>query len=107
MHRQVLAGAGAGTCQIIVTTPMELLKIQRQMAKEKGCLKFSFSFFRCILFLFLDAAHSPNARQLAVQFYREKGIIGLYKGVGATFSRDVVFSMMYFPLFAYLNDKVS
>jgi solute carrier family 25 glutamate transporter 18/22 len=38
--------------------------------------------------------------------YREKGIVGLYKGVGATFTRDVVFSMMYFPLFAYFNDKV-
>ena len=36
MHRQILAGAGAGTCQIVVTTPMELLKIQRQMAKSKG-----------------------------------------------------------------------
>lgn len=36
IHRQVLAGAGAGTCQIVVTTPMELLKIQRQMAKGKG-----------------------------------------------------------------------
>jgi hypothetical protein len=36
IHRQILAGAGAGTCQIVVTTPMELLKIQRQMAKSKG-----------------------------------------------------------------------
>jgi len=87
MHRQILAGAGAGTCQIVVTTPMELLKIQRQMAKSK------------------DSAQSPNARQLALQLYREKGIIGLYKGVGATFTRDVVFSMMYFPMFAYFNDK--
>jgi solute carrier family 25 glutamate transporter 18/22 len=42
-----------------------------------------------------------------MQLYREKGILGLYKGVGATFTRDVVFSMMYFPLFAYFNDKVS
>ncbi len=42
-----------------------------------------------------------------MQLYREKGIVGLYKGVGATFTRDVVFSMMYFPLFAYFNDKVS
>ena len=105
MHRQVLAGAGAGTCQIVITTPMELLKIRRQMAKEQGHLKFSFSSSSSLLFF--DAAHSPNARQLAIQLYREKGIIGLYKGVGATFSRDVTFSMMYFPLFAYLNDKVS
>jgi hypothetical protein len=36
MHRQILAGGGAGTCQIVVTTPMELLKIQRQMVKSKG-----------------------------------------------------------------------
>jgi solute carrier family 25 glutamate transporter 18/22 len=42
-----------------------------------------------------------------MQLYREKGIVGLYKGVGATFTRDVIFSMMYFPLFAYFNDKVS
>lgn len=38
MHRQILAGAGAGTCQIVVTTPMELLKIQRQMSKPKGSI---------------------------------------------------------------------
>lgn len=87
MHRQILAGAGAGTCQIVVTTPMELLKIQRQMSKPK------------------DGSPAPNARQLAMQLYREKGIAGLYKGVGATFTRDVIFSMMYFPLFAFLNDK--
>jgi len=87
MHRQILAGAGAGTCQIVVTTPMELLKIQRQMAKAKG------------------SSESLTSRQLAMQLYREKGIMGLYQGVGATFSRDVVFSMMYFPLFAYFNDK--
>ena len=41
-----------------------------------------------------------------MQLYRENGILGLYKGIGATFTRDVIFSMMYFPLFAYLNDKV-
>ncbi|CAF0993283.1 unnamed protein product [Adineta steineri] len=87
MHLQVLAGGCAGTCQIVVTTPMELLKIQRQMAKSN------------------DSATSLNSRQLAMQLYREKGILGLYHGVGATFTRDVVFSMMYFPLFAYFNDK--
>jgi solute carrier family 25 (mitochondrial glutamate transporter), member 18/22 len=56
---------------------------------------------------FVDSAESLTSRQLALQLYREKGIRGLYQGVGATFTRDVVFSMMYFPLFAYFNDKVS
>ena len=32
----MLAGAGAGLCQIIVTTPMELLKIQLQDAGRVG-----------------------------------------------------------------------
>lgn len=34
---------------------------------------------------------------------RTKGILGLYKGVGATAFRDVSFSIVYFPLFAHLN----
>lgn len=55
----------------------------------------------------LDSGPSLTSRQLALQLYREKGIAGLYKGVGATFTRDVVFSMMYFPLFAFFNDKVN
>ena len=88
MYRQVIAGAGAGTCQIVVTTPMELLKIQRQMAKVKG------------------STDALTARDLALKLYRENGIRGIYKGVGATFTRDVVFSMMYFPMFAFFNDKV-
>ncbi|XP_038838541.1 mitochondrial glutamate carrier 1-like isoform X2 [Salvelinus namaycush] len=30
--REMLAGCGAGTCQVIITTPMEMLKIQLQDA---------------------------------------------------------------------------
>ncbi|XP_031671704.1 mitochondrial glutamate carrier 1-like [Oncorhynchus kisutch] len=30
--REILAGCGAGTCQVIITTPMEMLKIQLQDA---------------------------------------------------------------------------
>lgn len=32
LTKEVIAGASAGACQIIVTTPMELLKIQLQDA---------------------------------------------------------------------------
>lgn len=32
LHREMLAGGSAGLCQIIITTPMELLKIQLQDA---------------------------------------------------------------------------
>lgn len=36
----MIAGAGAGFCQIIVTTPMELLKIQLQDAGRVGMFSF-------------------------------------------------------------------
>lgn len=49
LTREMLSGAGAGLCQIIITTPMELLKIQLQDAGRTGfkltyevsCLTFS------------------------------------------------------------------
>ena len=36
LPREILSGMGAGGCQIIVTTPMELLKIQMQDAGRSG-----------------------------------------------------------------------
>uniref|UniRef100_A0A914HXC6 DNA-directed RNA polymerase n=1 Tax=Globodera rostochiensis TaxID=31243 RepID=A0A914HXC6_GLORO len=79
--RGMLAGGSAGLCQIIVTTPMELLKIQLQQA---GPTKMT-------------------ATNLALSLFREKGIFGLYRGIGPTMARDVTFSVMYFPLFAALD----
>ncbi|CAF0884737.1 unnamed protein product [Didymodactylos carnosus] len=100
VHRQIVAGGLAGTCQIVVTTPMELLKIQMQMTKEKSKSSIPSGVTQSS-----TSPQAVNARQLALQLFKEKGIFGLYKGLGATFTRDVCFSMMYFPLFAYFNDK--
>ena len=36
LPREMVSGAGAGMCQIVVTTPMELLKIQLQDAGRTG-----------------------------------------------------------------------
>ncbi|XP_037923659.1 mitochondrial glutamate carrier 1-like [Hermetia illucens] len=92
--RQMAAGGLAGLCQIIITTPMELLKIQMQdagrvaaQAREAG-----------------KTVPKTSATQLTIQLLKEKGILGLYKGIGATMLRDVSFSIVYFPLFATLND---
>ncbi|XP_045454626.1 mitochondrial glutamate carrier 1-like [Melitaea cinxia] len=92
--RQMCAGALAGACQIVITTPMELLKIQMQdagrvaaQAKAEG-RKFE----------------RITAMQLTRRLLSERGIFGLYKGVTATAARDVSFSVVYFPLFATLND---
>ncbi|KAL3121254.1 hypothetical protein niasHT_000407 [Heterodera trifolii] len=62
----MLAGGTAGLCQIVITTPMELLKMQMQQA---GPTKMT-------------------ATNLALSLVREKGIFGLYRGIGPTMARD-------------------
>lgn len=100
--REMLAGCGAGTCQVIVTTPMEMLKIQLQDAGRIAAQR-----------KLMPQAVTPGgpvelksqtAMQLTRDLLKEKGIAGLYKGLGATLLRDVPFSMIYFPLFANLNN---
>lgn len=98
--KEMLAGCGAGTCQVIVTTPMEMLKIQLQ---DAGRLEAQ----RKLMPETVTAGtvtKSPTAMQLTRELLREKGIAGLYKGLGATLLRDVPFSIIYFPFFANLNN---
>lgn len=57
MIRQMAAGGLAGFCQIIVTTPMELLKIQMQDAgrvaqQAKAGIQTIFSFFNLYSYVF-------------------------------------------------------
>ncbi|KYM75419.1 Mitochondrial glutamate carrier 1 [Atta colombica] len=94
IEREMLAGGLAGACQIVITTPMELLKIQMQdagrvamAAKEAG-----------------KVVPKISAWSLTVDLLKKRGILGLYQGTGATALRDVTFSVIYFPLFARLND---
>ncbi|KAK7117238.1 hypothetical protein R3I94_022713 [Phoxinus phoxinus] len=100
--REMLAGCGAGTCQVIVTTPMEMLKIQLQdagrIAAQRKLMPETVAPGGPV------ELKSPTAMQLTRELLKEKGIAGLYKGLGATLLRDVPFSVIYFPLFANLNN---
>ncbi|KAI4903118.1 hypothetical protein NFI96_015700 [Prochilodus magdalenae] len=100
--KEMLAGCGAGTCQVIITTPMEMLKIQLQdagrIAAQRKLMPQAVSPGGPV------EMKSPTAMQLTRDLLREKGIAGLYKGLGATLLRDVPFSIIYFPLFANLNN---
>lgn len=95
LARQVIAGGSAGFCQIIITTPMELLKIQLQDAGRQAAKNVGEA----------SGVKPPkvSAAQITLTLLRTKGITGLYKGTGATMCRDVTFSFVYFPLFANLN----
>ncbi|XP_072376869.1 mitochondrial glutamate carrier 1-like isoform X1 [Diabrotica undecimpunctata] len=99
VYKQVIAGGLAGLCQLIITTPMELLKIQMQdagrvaAAAEKGSQKQK-----------INIIEKPTATKLALNIIKTDGVFGFYKGTGATALRDVSFSMVYFPLFFTLNE---
>ncbi|XP_022251686.1 mitochondrial glutamate carrier 1-like isoform X2 [Limulus polyphemus] len=92
LKREMIAGGGAGFCQIIITTPMELLKIQLQDAGRVVTQKTNSKVMGRI-----------SATTIALDLIKSRGIIGLYKGTGATMLRDVNFSIVYFPMFARLN----
>jgi len=72
----VVSGAVAGTCQVIATNPMEITKLRMQLSSK------------------------PMSEVVS-----EMGIRGLYKGVAATLSRDVPFSMIYFSMYGFLKQK--
>ncbi|XP_035557339.1 mitochondrial glutamate carrier 1 isoform X2 [Canis lupus baileyi] len=107
LFKEMLAGCGAGTCQVIVTTPMEMLKIQLQdagrIAAQKKIQAQLSAQGGAQPAMEAPAAPRPTATQLTRDLLRSRGIAGLYKGLGATLLRDVPFSIVYFPLFANLN----
>ncbi|CAL8254849.1 unnamed protein product [Gadus morhua 'NCC'] len=111
--REMLAGCGAGMCQVVITTPMEMLKIQLQDAgriaaqRSPGVMSsVKLVVPNPILTRSYNVAALPrpaSAMQIARELLHTQGIQGLYRGLGATIMRDVPFSVVYFPLFAHLN----
>ncbi|XP_019371102.1 PREDICTED: mitochondrial glutamate carrier 2 [Gavialis gangeticus] len=116
LPREMLAGCGAGTCQVVVTSPMEMLKIQLQDAgrlavhQQKvwgadGPMTASSHPppVNASTTEPTSAFRHPSATVIAKELLQIQGLAGLYKGLGATLLRDVPFSVIYFPLFANIN----
>uniref|UniRef100_A0A8C3A3R8 Mitochondrial glutamate carrier 1 n=1 Tax=Cyclopterus lumpus TaxID=8103 RepID=A0A8C3A3R8_CYCLU len=95
VFKEMLAGCGAGMCQVIVTTPMEMLKIQLQDAGRLAAQQQKP--------VMMSPTKLVATNTVIRQLVHKQGIQGLYKGLGATLMRDVPFSVIYFPLFANLN----
>uniref|UniRef100_A0A0L8HTP6 EF-hand domain-containing protein n=1 Tax=Octopus bimaculoides TaxID=37653 RepID=A0A0L8HTP6_OCTBM len=79
---QIIAGGCAGASQVVFTNPLEIVKIRLQVAGE-----------------------IVGKRISALSVIRELGFFGLYKGAKACFLRDIPFSAIYFPLYAYLKKQ--
>ncbi|EIW72497.1 hypothetical protein TREMEDRAFT_41792 [Tremella mesenterica DSM 1558] len=86
---EIMAGGTAGACQVVVTNPLEIVKIRLQMAGE-----------------ITRAEGSGAVPRGAVHVIRQLGLVGLYKGATACLCRDVPFSMIYFTAYAHLKKDV-
>ena len=90
---EVLSGGCAGACQVLVTNPLEITKIRLQVQGETVRL--------------LKAAGKPIPKpQSAISIVRELGFVGLYKGASACLARDIPFSAIYFPAYAFLKESM-
>ncbi|XP_019320594.1 mitochondrial glutamate carrier 2 isoform X2 [Panthera pardus] len=107
LKMEMLAGCGAGMCQVVVTCPMEMLKIQLQdagrLVHRQGSASAPSS-SRSYTTRSAPTHKRPSATLIAWELLRTRGLSGLYKGLGATLLRDIPFSIIYFPLFANLNN---
>ncbi|XP_037927440.1 mitochondrial glutamate carrier 1-like [Teleopsis dalmanni] len=91
---QVVSGAIAGASQVVVTNPMELIKIKMQ---NLDAAKASFDKKGKVL--------KPwTTWQITKRVVQHNGIWGFYQGSHLTILREVIFSVVYFPLFETLND---
>lgn len=81
LYGEILAGFSAGTCQVAVTNPLEIIKIRLQTAGE--------------------IINGPKVRLLDV--IKDLGFKGLYKGSRACWLRDIPFSGIYFPVYAHMK----
>jgi solute carrier family 25 aspartate/glutamate transporter 12/13 len=80
-----MAGGGAGFTQVAATNPMEIVKLRMQLQNLK-----------------------PAAEQLStMQVVRELGLSGLYRGIVITWMRDIPYSILFFPGYAFLKDQFS
>jgi hypothetical protein len=76
----MLSGSIAGLCQVIITNPMEIVKIRLQL-KDPKAAKYSLT-----------------------TLVRDMGFKGLYKGTLATLARDVPFSLIFFASVSYFRE---
>ncbi|XP_076304522.1 mitochondrial glutamate carrier 1-like isoform X7 [Tachypleus tridentatus] len=113
---KIVNGGIAGIIGVTCVFPIDLVKtrLQNQQVGPNGQQLYT-SMIDCFrktfksegFFGMYRVTQKTNGRisatTLALDLVKTRGIIGLYKGTGATMLRDVNFSIIYFPMFARLN----
>lgn len=106
LARGMAAGAGAGLCQVVVTNPMELLMITMQ-TRQSAEAALSVAKVAVVKNGAAQAAAAPKPPPASgmLGIARELGLRRMYADVPATLLRDIPFSVIFFPLHTYLQEK--
>ena len=102
LARGMLAGAGAGFCQVIVTNPMELLMITMQTRAASGIATAKNVVAATETGAVAQKVSVPSQGMFAIA--RELGVRRLYADIPATLLRDIPFSVIFFPMHTYLTE---
>ena len=84
LRNEAIAGALAGLVQVIVTSPMEMIKIRMQLQSKK------------------PVADRQSLGQVLKTLFAG-GPKSIYRGALSTISRDIPFTALYFPAFSNLK----
>jgi solute carrier family 25 aspartate/glutamate transporter 12/13 len=91
---EIVAGAGAGACQLLVTNPMEIVKTRLILQGETTQL-------------LIRRGLKPPPSQTFRDIVRDLGFPGLYRGALACLLRDIPFSAIYFPVYALCKNHLA
>lgn len=121
------AGAGAGTLQTLLLTPVDLVKIHLQVKKEpvnysriatsKVAVSNALSAFRLSLLGTSGASgsfelskwtatQSRGPLQVFRTILQKEGILGIYRGLGVTLLRDTPGHAAYFAIYEYSRETI-
>jgi hypothetical protein len=97
---ELLSGLAAGTVQVLITNPAEIVKVRLQVQGAELAQRKAQA---------AVAGHEAAAVARAkgpVDILRELGVRGMYRGASACFLRDIPFSGIYFSSYAWLKENL-
>jgi hypothetical protein len=89
VRHQLVAGAGAGFAQVIVSCPLEVVKQQLQMMD-----------------LLVQRGTLPRRLTIS-EIVQKLGVRGMYTGLFATVLRDVPYNLWFFPTYYFVQSSFS
>jgi solute carrier family 25 aspartate/glutamate transporter 12/13 len=93
---EIVSGGCAGACQLLVTNPLEIVKIRMQMQGETARIYQEKGF---------NVPKGLGLHRMSFsQIVADLGASGLYKGAAACLMRDIPFGAIYFPAYAACMD---